>query len=106
MEPMPQSRRRLCRPAPDASLGPRRVIAVPIQLVTNATPIVVTAIHHGFVTGDTVTVANVLGTTSANSNAANPSLDHHRYRYQQRHPARNARATRPSSSVLAPPAPR
>ena len=45
-------------------LGPRRVVAVPIQLVTQATPIVVTAIHHGFVTGDSVTVANVRGTTA------------------------------------------
>ena len=54
-------------------LGPRRVVAVPIQLVTQATPIVVTAIHHGFVTGDSVTVANVLGTTAANNNAANPN---------------------------------
>jgi hypothetical protein len=53
--------------------GPRRVVAVPIQLVTQATPIVVTAFNHGFVTGDSVTVANVRGTTAANNNAANPN---------------------------------
>jgi hypothetical protein len=54
-------------------VGPRRVVSVPIQLVTRATPIVVTAIHHGFVTGDAVTVANVLGTTAANNDAGNPN---------------------------------
>jgi hypothetical protein len=55
------------------SRGPRRPDDVPIQLVINATPIVVTAINHGFVGGDTVTVSNVLGTTSANTGGANPA---------------------------------
>jgi hypothetical protein len=55
------------------SRGPRRPDDVPIQLVTNATPMVVTAINHGFISGDTVTVSNVLGTTSANTGGANPT---------------------------------
>jgi hypothetical protein len=53
--------------------GPRRLDGVPIQLVTNATPIVVTATNHGLVSGDTVTVQNVLGTTNANTGGANPA---------------------------------
>jgi hypothetical protein len=53
--------------------GPRRSDGVPIQLVTNAAPIVVTAINHALVGGDTVTVENVLGTTNANTTPANPT---------------------------------
>lgn len=47
--------------------GPRRPDSVPIQLLTNATPIVVIAFNHGFIGGDKVAVANVLGTTAANN---------------------------------------
>src|SRR5882672_10780217 len=49
--------------------GPRRVEAVPIQLVINTAPIVVTVFGHGFVNGDAVTVT---GTNNANTGPPNP----------------------------------
>ena len=46
--------------------GPQVNGSVPIQRAENANPIVVTAQSHGFMSGETVTIAGVLGNTNAN----------------------------------------